>query len=91
MPTQAVSEVAAMANWCRRVGAADFPLPIRLGPSIAKAHLAVAFNWDRKPLYDVVATIPGATLPDQWVIRGNHHDAWVNGADDPLSGRKRRT
>jgi N-acetylated-alpha-linked acidic dipeptidase len=50
------------------------------------AHLAVAFNWDRKPLYDVVATIPGATDPDEWVIRGNHHDAWVNGAEDPVSG-----
>jgi N-acetylated-alpha-linked acidic dipeptidase len=30
--------------------------------------------------------IPGAKHPDQWVIRGNHHDAWVNGADDPVSG-----
>lgn len=50
------------------------------------AHLAVSFNWDRKPLYDVIATIPGSTFPDQWVIRGNHHDAWVNGAGDPLSG-----
>ena len=49
-------------------------------------HLALAFNWDRKPLYDVIATIPGATMPDQWVIRGNHHDAWVNGAGDPISG-----
>ncbi len=62
------------------------PLTYRTGPSIAKAHLQLAFNWDRKPLYDVVATIPGATMPDQWVIRGNHHDAWVNGAGDPLSG-----
>ena len=62
------------------------PLTYRTGPSVAKAHLQLAFNWDRKPLYDVVATIPGATMPDQWVIRGNHHDAWVNGAGDPLSG-----
>ena len=62
------------------------PFAYKVGPSVAKAHLAVSFNWDRKPLYDVVATIPGSTLPDQWVIRGNHHDAWVNGAGDPLSG-----
>ena len=62
------------------------PIPYRTGPSAVKAHLALAFNWDRKPLYDVVARIPGATLPDEWVIRGNHHDAWVNGAEDPLSG-----
>jgi N-acetylated-alpha-linked acidic dipeptidase len=58
----------------------------KTGPSKAMAHLAVAFNWDRKPLYDVVATIPGATFPDEWVVRGNHHDAWVNGAGDPISG-----
>ena len=64
----------------------DLPFTYRTGPSKAQAHLAVAFNWDRKPLYDVVATIPGATFPDEWVIRGNHHDAWVNGAEDPLSG-----
>ena len=62
------------------------PITYRTGPSKAQAHLAVAFNWDRKPLYDVVATIPGSTLPDEWVIRGNHHDAWVNGAGDPVSG-----
>jgi N-acetylated-alpha-linked acidic dipeptidase len=62
------------------------PFTYKTGPSKAQAHLAVAFNWDRKPLYDVIATIPGATFPDEWVIRGNHHDAWVNGAEDPLSG-----
>jgi N-acetylated-alpha-linked acidic dipeptidase len=64
----------------------SLPFAYKVGPSVAMAHLAVSFNWDRKPLYDVIATIPGSTLPDQWVIRGNHHDAWVNGAGDPLSG-----
>jgi N-acetylated-alpha-linked acidic dipeptidase len=64
----------------------DLPFTYKTGPSKAMAHLAVAFNWDRKPLYDVVATIPAATFPDQWVVRGNHHDAWVNGAEDPISG-----
>jgi N-acetylated-alpha-linked acidic dipeptidase len=62
------------------------PFTYHTGPSSAQVHLAVAFNWDRKPLYDVIARIPGAKYPDQWVIRGNHHDAWVNGAEDPLSG-----
>jgi N-acetylated-alpha-linked acidic dipeptidase len=62
------------------------PITYKTGPSKVMAHLALAFNWDRKPLYDVVATITGSTLPDQWVIRGNHHDAWVNGAGDPISG-----
>jgi N-acetylated-alpha-linked acidic dipeptidase len=62
------------------------PITYKTGPSKVMAHLAVAFNWDRKPLYNVVATIAGSTYPDQWVIRGNHHDAWVNGAGDPVSG-----
>lgn len=62
------------------------PLTYKTGPSKVMAHLALAFNWDRKTLYDVVATIPGAKYPDQWVIRGNHHDGWVNGAGDPISG-----
>lgn len=62
------------------------PFTYHAGPSTVKAHLALSFNWDRKPLYDVIAKIPGKKYPDQWVIRGNHHDAWVNGAGDPLSG-----
>ena len=62
------------------------PIAYHVGPSVAQAHLKLAFNWDTKPVYDVIATLRGAQFPDQWVIRGNHHDAWVNGADDPLSG-----
>ncbi|HTY09908.1 MAG TPA: transferrin receptor-like dimerization domain-containing protein [Bacteroidota bacterium] len=58
-----------------------------VGPGEAKVHLKAEFNWDQKKIYDVVAKIPGAEFPDQWIIRGNHHDAWVNGADDPLSGQ----
>ena len=44
-------------------------------------------NWEIKPLYDVIGRIQGATFPDEWVIRGNHHDGWVNGAEDPISGQ----
>jgi N-acetylated-alpha-linked acidic dipeptidase len=62
------------------------PITYRLGPGSAKVHFKVAFNWDIKPLYDVVARIPGSTYPDEWIVRGNHHDAWVNGASDPVSG-----
>ena len=36
---------------------------------------------------DVIAKIPGSVAPDEWIIRGNHHDAWVNGAEDPISGQ----
>jgi len=57
-----------------------------IGPGPAKVHLKVKSNWDIKPVYDVIAKIPGSTNPDEWVIRGNHHDAWVNGAEDPISG-----
>ncbi len=58
-----------------------------IGPGPAKVHLRIKSDWSLKPLYDVIARIPGATAPDEWVIRGNHHDAWVNGAEDPLSGQ----
>jgi N-acetylated-alpha-linked acidic dipeptidase len=57
-----------------------------VGPGAAKVHLKVKSNWGTKPVYDVIAKIPGATFPDEWVLRGNHHDAWVNGAEDPTSG-----
>jgi N-acetylated-alpha-linked acidic dipeptidase len=62
------------------------PITYRLGPGSAQVHLKVSANWDTKPVYDVIAKIPGSTFPDEWVIRGNHHDAWVNGASDPVSG-----
>ena len=63
------------------------PIPYHVGPGPAKVHLKVEFNWDIKPVYDVIAKIPGSVAPDEWIIRGNHHDAWVNGAEDPISGQ----
>ncbi len=57
------------------------------GVNSVKVHLKLAFNWDIKPIYDVIAKMRGSERPDEWIIRGNHHDAWVNGADDPLSGQ----
>jgi N-acetylated-alpha-linked acidic dipeptidase len=58
-----------------------------VGPGPALVHLQVSSNWDIKPIYDVIATLHGSVDADQWVLRGNHHDAWVNGADDPISGQ----
>src|SRR5579863_9446837 len=58
----------------------------RVGPGSGKVHLKLQSNWGLKTIYDVIAKIPGSVYPDEWVIRGNHHDAWVNGAEDPLSG-----
>ena len=62
------------------------PITYKIGPGPAKAHLKVKSNWDIKTIYDVITIIPGSEYPDEWVIRGNHQDAWVNGADDPISG-----
>jgi len=64
----------------------SLPQTYHVGPGPAKVHLKVQSNWDIKPLYDVIVRIPGSTNPDEWVVRGNHHDAWVNGAEDPISG-----
>ena len=62
------------------------PITYHIGPSTDKVHLQLAFNWDIKPIYNVIAKMVGSDLPDEWVIRGNHHDGWVNGAGDPVSG-----
>ena len=61
-------------------------LPYHVGPGPAKVHLVVKSNWDTKRLYDVIVKIPGSSYPDEWIVRGNHHDAWVNGAEDPIAG-----
>ena len=62
------------------------PITYHVGPGPAKVHLKVAFDWKITPVRDVIARIPGSAFPDEWVIRGNHHDAWVNGSSDPVSG-----
>ncbi len=71
----------APASW---VG--GLPLTYHIGPGPARVRLKLRFDWRLVPAYDVVARIPGAERPDEWVVRGNHHDAWVNGAWDPVSG-----
>ena len=62
------------------------PFTYHIGDGKAKVHLKLSFDWQIRPCYNVVAKIKGSEQPDQWVIRGNHHDAWVNGAADPISG-----
>ena len=71
----------APAEWRGALG-----ITYRVGPGPARVHLRVKSDWGLKTLYDVIARIPGAVAPDEWVVRGNHHDAWVNGAEDPISG-----
>jgi N-acetylated-alpha-linked acidic dipeptidase len=62
------------------------PITYHVGPGPAKVHLVVKSNWNVKPIWDVIAKIEGSTDPGEWIIRGNHQDAWVNGAEDPVSG-----
>ena len=71
----------APKNW-----GGGLPFTYHIGPSKSIVHLKLAFDWKLRPGINVIATIKGSEYPDQWVIRGNHHDGWVNGAADPISG-----
>ncbi|WP_027075295.1 transferrin receptor-like dimerization domain-containing protein [Maribacter antarcticus] len=62
------------------------PITYHIGPGPAKVHLKLTFDWKLVPAHNVIATMKGTDFPDQWVMRGNHHDAWVHGANDPVSG-----
>jgi N-acetylated-alpha-linked acidic dipeptidase len=62
------------------------PITYQTGPGPNQVHLKLAFNWNRVPLHNVIVRIPGSDFPNEWVVRGNHRDGWVNGASDPLSG-----
>jgi N-acetylated-alpha-linked acidic dipeptidase len=62
------------------------PVTYHVGPGPAQVRVKLAFEWQSRPLHNVIVRIEGATFPDEWIIFGNHHDAWVNGADDPISG-----
>jgi N-acetylated-alpha-linked acidic dipeptidase len=64
----------------------SLPITYRFGPGAARIHLRVKSDWSLKTLNDVIARLPGTSESEQWIIRGNHHDAWVNGAEDPISG-----
>ena len=62
------------------------PITYHLGPGPARVRMKLEFNWDMVPAYNVIARLQGSEYPDQWVIRGNHHDGWNHGAADPISG-----
>jgi N-acetylated-alpha-linked acidic dipeptidase len=63
------------------------PITYHVGPGPGVVHLSVKSDWSLKPIYDVIATLKGSEYPDEWIVRGNHHDGWVFGASDPLSGQ----
>lgn len=62
------------------------PITYHVGPGPARVRLAVRSSWDLVTIYDVVGVLKGNVYPSEWIIRGNHHDAWVHGAEDPISG-----
>jgi N-acetylated-alpha-linked acidic dipeptidase len=64
----------------------SLPVTYHIGPGPTAARIKLAFEWETRPLYNVIVRIPGSTFPDEWIVFGNHHDAWVNGAEDPISG-----
>ena len=78
---RALGGAVAPAGW-----RGALPVTYHLGPGPATVHLKLEFNWDIKPVFDVIARMKGSERADEWVVRGNHHDAWVNGAEDPTSG-----
>lgn len=63
------------------------PIAYHVGPGATKVHLVVESNWDIEDVNDIIARIPGSSAPDQWIVRGNHYDGWVNGAEDPISAQ----
>lgn len=64
----------------------DLPITYHMGPGPARVRLELEFDWRRVPAYNVIARLEGAEYPDEWVLRGNHHDGWNHGAADPISG-----
>ena len=63
------------------------PVTYHFGPGPARVHMNLQFDWKMVTIRDVIARMPGSDRADEWIVRGNHHDAWVNGAEDPISGQ----
>ncbi len=62
------------------------PVTYHIGAGPATVRLRVQADNATRQIHDVVARIKGTVFPDQYIVYGNHHDAWVNGASDPISG-----
>jgi N-acetylated-alpha-linked acidic dipeptidase len=78
---EAIGGPVAPASW-----RGALPITYHIGPGPATVRVKLAFNWDIKPAYNVIAKMEGSEFPDEWIMRGNHRDAWVFGAQDPTSG-----
>ncbi|AXC15907.1 Glutamate carboxypeptidase II [Acidisarcina polymorpha] len=62
------------------------PILYHTGPGGVKVHLVLKQDYAYRTIWDVIGTVDGSTYPDEWVVAGNHRDAWVFGAVDPGSG-----
>jgi N-acetylated-alpha-linked acidic dipeptidase len=62
------------------------PFRYHLGPGGVTVHLVSQQDYQRRIIWDVIGTVKGSAYPDEWVVAGNHRDAWVYGAVDPSSG-----
>jgi len=62
------------------------PIQYHLGGEQARVHLKIDMDNSIKPYFVVEGRIQGADVPDQWIVLGNHRDAWVFGGVDPSSG-----
>ena len=62
------------------------PFRYHLGPGGVRVHLVSQQDYQRRIIWDVIGTVKGTQYPDDWVVAGNHRDAWVYGAVDPSSG-----
>jgi len=78
---EAIGGPVAPASW-----RGALPITYHIGPGPATVRVKLAFNWDIKPAFNVIARMEGSEYPDEWIMRGNHRDAWVFGAADPTSG-----
>ena len=62
------------------------PITYHIGPGPAKVNLHLEFDWSLRTAYNPVGRMKGSVYPDEWIMRGNHHDGWGHGASDPISG-----
>ena len=62
------------------------PLTYHVGPGPVKVNLHLEFELELRTAYNPVGRMVGSVYPDEWIMRGNHHDGWAQGAADPISG-----
>lgn len=64
----------------------SLPFTYHVGPGPAKVKMHLKMDYQYRTIWDVIGRVRGAELPDEYVLAGNHRDAWVYGAADPNSG-----